>query len=268
MHQAHIQAVARAGKAIFTEKPVGLSMVETDAVLQEVVNAGVPFQIGFQRRWDPRYRKAKEVIESGEIGTPVLFKAYGRDPSASNPANWGLDKNGGIFLNCAIHDFDAARYLLGQEVEEVSAVGGAVVHKGLWDIGDADTASTTLGFSGGAMAITEWSRYASYGYEVGMEVIGTRGKVGFSSLPEEQYSGLSIHLANGGSSSVFSVFKEAFKSSIEGFALAVEHGMETNPGVQDARASLQIAMAARASFQGSGITLPVSPLGMLQRRKP
>jgi predicted dehydrogenase len=265
LHVEHIKAVARAGKAIFTEKPVGLTLGETDLALQAVVDAGVPFQIGFQRRWDPRYQRIKRAIAEGQIGTPVLVKAFGRDPSASSPEKWGLDKNGGIFLNCAIHDFDAIRYLLGQEITGVSATGGALVYKRLSDYKDADTASTTLYLEGGAMAVTEWSRYATYGYEIGLEVVGTEGTVRFRSVPDA--NGVTLHSSPGYSQTVFSTFDGAFHTSIEEFAYRVEHGIETSPGVQDARVSLQVAMAARASFQGSGITLPVPPLGALQPRR-
>ena len=272
MHLEHIRAVARAGKAIFTEKPVGLTLVETDTALQEVVNADVPFQIGFQRRWDARYRQARSLIENGQIGEPVLFKAFGRDPSASDPANWGLGKNGGIFLNCAIHDFDAARYLLGQEVDWVTATGGALVHTGLVGFGDADTASTTMFFSGGAMAMTEWSRYAAYGYDVGMEVVGTGGVIRFrssSSTPNAlmlNNTGLVVHTPYGRTPTVFTVFEEAFQSAIEGFVDAVAAGRNPSPGVQDARVSLQVALAARASFEWVGERVPVRPLPPLVRR--
>ena len=144
LHIEHIKSVANAGKHIFTEKPIGLTMQETDGALQSVVDAGVKFQIGFQRRWDPRYLAAKESIANGSIGKPVLFKAYGRDPNASNAAIWGLDKNGGLFLNAAIHDYDAARFLLDQEALKISATGATLVHTGLREYNDIDTCSTTL----------------------------------------------------------------------------------------------------------------------------
>jgi predicted dehydrogenase len=265
MHTAHIQAAARAGKAIFTEKPVGLTLKDTDVVLQEVVDAGVPFQIGFQRRWDARYRQAKDVIDSGEIGQPVLFKTHGRDPNASSPANWGLDRNGGLFLNCAIHDIDAARFLMGRQVEAVSATGGALVHAGLRELGDIDTCSTSLFLGDQAMALTEWSRYASYGYDIAMEVVGTRGMVQFGSRRGQD---LAVRLANSHGSTVFDVFGDAYRASLEAFIDAVARGGATEPGVEDARIALQVALAARKSFKSGGTRVPVPPLPPLRPNDP
>ncbi|WP_242909892.1 Gfo/Idh/MocA family protein [Actinomadura terrae] len=260
-HAGHILAAARAGKAIFVEKPVCLTLRDTDQVLQEVVDAGVPFQIGFQRRWDSRYLHAKRIIDSGDIGEPVLFKAHGRDPNASNPANWGLDRNGGLFLNCAIHDFDAARFLLGREVRGVTATGAALVHKGLRDKGDIDTCSTTLHLDGDAMALTEWSRYATYGYDIAMEVVGTEGMVQFGS--ERDRAVLVRRPARDGAS-VFEIFGDAYRDSVEAFAASLVNGTPASPGVEDARTALHIALAARRSFE-TGRSVPVEALPPLTR---
>lgn len=247
-HLEHVAATARAGKAIFTEKPIGLTLEETDATLQDVVNAGVKFQIGFQRRWDPRFLEAKRLIDSGEIGQPVLFKAYGRDPNASNPANWGLDKNGGLFLNAAIHDYDAARFLMGREVTMLSATGGTLVHHGLTNVGDVDTCSTTLFLTDNAMAITEWSRYATYGYDIAAEIVCEKGLIHIGNGRE---SGLTVLRQSDASPTVFSVFNDAYKAEIEAFICSIKEDLPTSPGVEDARISLQIALAARESCAAS-----------------
>lgn len=253
-HPGHILAAARAGKAIFVEKPVGLTLEHTDHVLQEVVDAGVPFQIGFQRRWDERYQRAKRVIDAGDIGEPVLLKAHGRDPDASNPANWGLDRNGGLFLNCAIHDYDAARFLLGREIERVGATGAALVHKGLRERGDIDTCSTSLFFSEDAMALTEWSRYACYGYDVALEVGGTEGIVQFGR--ERDWAVLTRKSGSG--QSVFDIFGDAYRRSIEAFVAAIATGASASPGVEDARIALQVALTARESLaSGRVLAVPV-----------
>jgi predicted dehydrogenase len=262
LHPEHIRAVAKAGKAVFTEKPVGLSLAHTDEVLAEVAQAGVVFQIGFQRRWDERYRLVKKVIDSGDIGEPVLLKAHGRDPDASNPANWGLDRNGGLFLNCAIHDYDVARYLLGREVEAVGATGGALVHKALGERGDLDTCFTTLFFGQQAMAHTEWSRYAAYGYDVALEVVGTRGIVHFG---RDQDRTVHVRDIRGGLT-VFDVFADAYKRSIEAFAASVADGAEASPGIGDARVALQIALTARESYVAGGARLAIPPLPPLSVR--
>lgn len=262
MHLAHIQSTTKAGIPIFTEKPIGLTLEQTDEVLQEIVDSGIPFQIGFQRRWDPRYLKVKAIINSGEIGEPVLFKAYGRDSDASNPVNWGLDKNGGLFLNAAIHDYDVARFLLGKEVEKLSATGGALVYRDLAMVGDIDTCTTTLFMEGGTMAMTEWSRYATYGYDIGMEIVATEGMV---QIGRKQTSSVNIFRRNENGSSVFDVFADAYKAEIDGFITAIKQGSPMTPGVEDARIALQLALGARESFETGNTLIQFQPLKTLEK---
>ena len=122
-HAAHVRAAAAAGVAIFVEKPVALTAEDAELALRAVVTNGVTFQVGFQRRWDPRYQAMRTAIDAGEIGDPVLIRAHGRDPGPSNRRSWGLDRNGGIFLNSAIHDYDMVRFVGGSEITAVSATG-------------------------------------------------------------------------------------------------------------------------------------------------
>lgn len=256
LHVEHIKLAAQAGKHIFTEKPIGLSMSVTDEALQDVVNAGVKFQIGFQRRWDPRYLEAKRIIDSGQVGAPVLFKAYGRDPNASNPDNWGLDKNGGLFLNAAIHDYDAARFLLGQEVLEISANGAALLYTNLRKYQDIDTCATAMLMSNNTMAITEWSRYASYGYDISAEVIGTDGIV---QIGNGQDSGVTVQLRNEQSPKVIDVFRDSYAAEIDAFALAIKNNTAPTPGIEDARIALHLALLARQSFEESKVIKVTNP---------
>lgn len=260
LHLEHVLATANAGIAIFTEKPVGLTLEQTDEILQQVVNAKVKFQIGFQRRWDERYVKAKEIIGTGAIGRPVLYKAYGRDPDASNPSNWGLDKNGGLFLNASIHDYDAARFFFDKEVSKLSAQGGALVHTGLSEVGDIDTSSTTLFFGNDAIAMTEWSRYASYGYDVGAEIIGTEGII---RIGRDYNTAVTVLRKNTEAPAVYSVFADAYKSEIDGFISAIKNGLPTTPGIEDARIALNIALHARKSFENDSTALTVIPISAL-----
>ncbi len=257
-HLLHIKALAEKGIAIFTEKPIGLTLESTDKVLKLIVEDKVPFQIGFQRRWDPRYIKAKKLIESGEIGDPVLFKSYGRDPNASHPSKWGLDKNGGLFLNAAIHDYDAARYLMGREVESISATGAALVHKDLKAVNDIDTCSSTLTLGADVIAITEWGRYATYGYDIGFEVVGTKGMIRVGLQEEPTFY---IRHSNSESPSVYKVFAEAYRAEIDGFIDAIRRGTSPTPGIEDARRALNIALKARESSSQGGqtVTIPTLP---------
>lgn len=256
-HLRVIAAAAAAGISIFTEKPVGLTLEETDAALKDVLRAGVQFQIGFQRRWDPRYLQAKEIIDRGSIGEPVLIKSFGRDPNASNPANWGLGKNGGLFLNAAIHDYDIARFFFGSEATVITASGAALVFKGLNEVGDIDTCSTTINFNNSQMAITEWSRYATYGYDIGTEIIGTEGAIRISS---EMPGKILVRHKNSDAPTLFDVFADAFRAEIEGFIQSLMQGTPTSPGIEDARIALQLALAARESFENVSLQVTVPPL--------
>lgn len=257
LHLEHVLKSAKAKKAIFTEKPIGLTLEESDKVLKVVSASNVKFQIGFQRRWHPQYIKMKQIVDSGEMGRPLLFKAFGRDPSASNPSNWGLDKNGGLFLNAAIHDYDAARYILGSNVASVTATGETVVHMGLNEVGDVDTAITTLHMTNGTVAITEWSRYATYGYDFGAELICERGKIEIS---QGKPDGLSVVKENLQAPPVYEVFKDAYQNEIIAFLNAIKSNTTTSPGIEDARIGLQIALAARESYtKNSKILVPELP---------
>lgn len=263
LHLDHILSAAKASKHIFTEKPIGLTLEEADTVLQEVVNAGVKFQIGFQRRWDPRFVKAKEAIKAGEIGRPVLFKGYGRDPNASNPANWGLDKNGGLFLNCAIHDYDAARFLFDKEVTKLSATGGALVYSDLKDYNDIDTCTSTLFLGDDSMAMTEWSRYATYGYDVAAEIIGTEGIIQIGHKQEDSFV---IRHRNDEGKTVFQEFGDAYAAEIDGFAKAIQNDEATTPGLEDARIALYLALRARDSFESNSGLNAITPLQPLVKQ--
>ena len=261
-HLTVISATANAGLPIFTEKPIGLTLEDTDAALQEVVNADVPFQIGFQRRWDPRYVEAKKIIESGRVGEPVLIKSYGRDPNASNPANWGLDKNGGLFLNAAIHDYDIARFFFQTEVVAITASGAALVYRDLAEFNDIDTCATTLFFNDDKMAITEWSRYATYGYDIGTEIICSEGTIRIGSIENRT---LIVKHKNDEAPRLFDVFADAFQAEIEGFIQSLKDGKATNPGIEDARLALQLALLARESFGAKSRRLAVPVLTPLKK---
>lgn len=254
-HADHVVAAAGAGLHMFVEKPVALTFDETDRVIEAVRRARVALQVGFQRRWDPRYRRIKDVIESGDIGEPVLLKAHGRDPNASRPANWGLSKNGGLFVNCAIHDYDIARYLLDREVDRVAATGAVLVHRGLSEVGDLDICTTSLFFGSEAMATLEWSRFSATGFEAAIEVIGTKGSV---QLARSKGQGVVVQSGDQGRGSVIEFFGDAYLSSLAGFIEAVHTGTAPNPGIEEARIASYLAELARISFEHDGIVIPAS----------
>jgi myo-inositol 2-dehydrogenase/D-chiro-inositol 1-dehydrogenase len=172
-HADLIVAAAEAGKAIFCEKPVSLDLAEVDRALAAVEAAGVPFQIGFNRRFDPAHAAVAAAVAGGEIGEPQLARISSRDP-APPPLDY-IRTSGGIFLDMTIHDFDMARFVTGSEVVEVYARGGVRVDPEIGAAGDVDTAVIVLEHANGCLTTIDNSRQAVYGYDQRVEVFGSAG---------------------------------------------------------------------------------------------
>ncbi len=174
-HARIAEEAAAAGKHMFCEKPIAQSLPEIDRVLAAADKAGVKLQVGFNRRFDANFRRVRRAIESGEIGEPSLIHIVSRDP-APPPVEY-VRSSGGMFLDMTIHDFDMARFLMGDEVEEVYAVAGVRVNPAIGEAGDVDTAVVTLKFAGGAIGTIDNSRRAAYGYDQRVEVLGSKGSI-------------------------------------------------------------------------------------------
>jgi len=174
-HAQMMEEAAAAGKHIFCEKPIALDLGAIDQALAAVEQAGVKLQIGFNRRFDPNFRRAREVVESGKIGTPHILRISSRDP-APPPITY-VKVSGGIFLDMTIHDFDMARFLIDSEVDEIFAAGGVMVDPAIGEAGDIDTAVITLRYENGVIGTIDNSRKAVYGYDQRVEVFGSEGMV-------------------------------------------------------------------------------------------
>jgi myo-inositol 2-dehydrogenase/D-chiro-inositol 1-dehydrogenase len=174
-HARMIQEAAGAGKQIFCEKPIALDLAEIDRALAAVDRAGVMLQVGFNRRFDPNFRRVRELVASGQIGTPHVLRITSRDPQP--PPIAYVKVSGGIFLDMTIHDFDMARFLIGAEVDEVYVSGGVMVDPAIGEVGDIDTAIITLRFENGVIGTIDNSRQAIYGYDQRVEVFGSGGCV-------------------------------------------------------------------------------------------
>ena len=172
-HAQLIEEAAAAGKQIFCEKPIDLNLARIDRALAAVVEAGVKLQIGFNRRFDPNFRRVRELVATGQIGEPHILRITSRDPQP--PPIEYVKVSGGIFLDMTIHDFDMARYLVGSEVVEVYAAGGVMVDPAIGEAGDIDTAVITLRFENGVIGVIDNSRQAVYGYDQRVEVFGSKG---------------------------------------------------------------------------------------------
>ncbi len=174
-HAQMIEEAAAAGKHIFCEKPIDHDLNKIDHVLASVKESGVKLQIGFNRRFDPSFRRVREIVASGEIGVPHILRITSRDPGP--PPIEYIKVSGGIFLDMTIHDFDMARFLIGEEVVEIYAVGGVMVDPQIGEAGDIDTAIITLRFENGVIGTIDNSRKAVYGYDQRVEVFGSEGVV-------------------------------------------------------------------------------------------
>ena len=167
-HAQFIVEAAEAGKHIFCEKPIDHDLQKIDRALEAVEKAGVKLQIGFNRRFDPSFKRVRDAVSNGEIGTPHLVRITSRDPEPP-PMDY-IKISGGIFLDMTIHDFDMARYLIGSEVDEVYATGGVMVDPAIGEAGDIDTAVIVLRYANGAIGVIDNSRKAIYGSDQRLEV--------------------------------------------------------------------------------------------------
>ncbi len=171
-HAFIMKDVARAGKHIFCEKPLTLELESIDDALAAVDQAGVKLQVGFNRRFDKSFQRVHDIVASGEIGRPCILRIASRDPEPP-PVEYART-SGGMFLDMTIHDFDMARYQVG-EIDEVYAIGNVLVAPDYATIGDLDTNIVTLKFANGAMGVIDNSRQAVYGYDQRLEVFCSNG---------------------------------------------------------------------------------------------
>lgn len=245
VHDEHIALVAAAGKPIFSEKPLADSVAKAQAAARAVEAAGVPFQIGFQRRFDPSYARARELIASGAIGEVEMFRGMSCD--RLGPIEF-LRTSGGIFMDLASHDFDAARFLTGEEVVEVFAIGAVLVEPELATFDDVDYAIVLLRFANGALGVVQESWRAPYGYDIRAEVHGSEGKV--VAEVDEKYP-TTLYDRRGKVSERHDQFVERFgdsyRAELQAFVDALHLDIPPSPGIEDGLQAVRIAAAATAS---------------------
>jgi myo-inositol 2-dehydrogenase / D-chiro-inositol 1-dehydrogenase len=174
-HAELIHTAADSGIPAFCEKPISLDLKSTSEVMDHVTESGIPFQMGFQRRFDPGYRGARALVQDGSLGTLYLVRMAGHDPAP--PHEDYIRGSGGIFRDFSVHDFDALRFVTGLEVEEVYADGSVVAFEVFARYGDVDTAVATLRLAGGPLAILSVNRHDPLGYDIRMELLGSGDSV-------------------------------------------------------------------------------------------
>ena len=248
-HVEICQAAAAAGKHIFCEKPIALDLEQIDETLAIVKEAKVKFQVGFNRRFDKNFMKARESIVSGEIGEPHILRITSRDP-APPPIEY-VKISGGMFLDMTIHDFDMARYLINDEVVKVYAIGDVRVNPQIGEEGDIDTAIITLRFQNGVLATIDNSREAVYGYDQRVEVFGSKGMVTVGNLSTDTvtlHNDAGKHAAN---PQYFFVerYKDAYLSELKAFVMCILDNTQPPVSGEDGRAPIVMGYAALKSLR-------------------
>lgn len=248
-HKPAVLAAAAAGMAIFCEKPLALTMADTDVMLAAVEQAGVLFQIGFMRRFDRAYMAAKERIEAGLIGEPLVVQSISRDPGCPDPAWADPKRSGGLIVDLGIHDLDVARWLMDDDVSRIRAIGHVRSCPELAAVGDMDTALMQLEFAGGALGHVESARNGRYGYDIYGEVRGTKGTLRIGYLQETP---LLLLNEQGVHHDVVAWFEErfrpAYQAQLDHFIDCIRNDRSPSVGGRDARIALELALAANRSL--------------------
>ncbi len=255
-HAQLVVAVARAGKAVFCEKPMSMTLTEIDAVAAAVDAAGIVAQVGFNRRFDRGFVAAYEAVRAGRVGTPQLLRSLTRDPASGSR---GLPNPGGvppwtIFTQTLIHDFDTLCWLnAGSEPVEVYASADALIAPDFRAAGLLDTAVVMITFANGARAVAEASFSAAYGYDVRGEVFGSAGmvEIGDGARSTLRLSDASGRQADTARSDV-ELLRDAYVGEFVHFVDCVRTGTTPSPTVADARRALAVALACVESYQAHG----------------
>ena len=252
-HLAAIRGAAAAGRDILCEKPIALTMADTDAAIAAVDAAGVRFQVGFMRRWDPDYARARARLASGALGRPILFKSLQFDAEPPPVTFADPAVSGGIMVDMGIHEFDLARWLMADEPVEVQAFGASVATPELASVGDVDSAVVSLRFAGGAIGTVELARTTTYGEDVRTEVLATDGSVWIGGLPTSHGTWSrradAVGVASDLADPTVPRFEAAYAAQTRGFVRAIlEDRPVAVPGAAG-KAALAIALAADRSMR-------------------
>jgi len=257
-HAPIIEAAARAGKAIFCEKPVDLDLTRVDACARVLAETGVPFHVGFNRRFDPTHRALHDAIRAGDIGRPEMLVLSSRDPEIS-PPDYVAAMPYGIFYDTMIHDFDMVRWLTQDEPVEIYARTACMLDEKQNPHRDPDTAMVVLRMAGGALVHINSSFRAVYGYDQRIEAFGEKGML---ISGNHHPTSLERHGADGIRRDPLLHFfidryAESYRRELDLFLQAVESGATPPIGVEDGRRALIIAEAGvRSAKSGMPVALP------------
>ncbi|MEJ1159108.1 inositol 2-dehydrogenase [Prosthecomicrobium sp. N25] len=256
MHADMIEQAARAGKPIFCEKPIDLSIPRVETCLATVRAQGVQLMIGFNRRFDPNFQEARRRIDAGQIGTVELVSIVSRDPGPP-PLDY-IARSGGLFRDMTIHDFDMARFLLGEEPVTVYAAASNLVDPKIGEAGDIDTASIVLTTKSGRICQISNSRRATYGYDQRIEVHGSKGMVSAENLRETtvEVATAAGYLRDPLMNFFMTRYTAAYRAEIGAFIEALKTKTPMSPSGEDGLKALLIAEGAYRSLK-EGRAVPI-----------
>lgn len=259
-HVALIGAGARAGLAIFCEKPIALDLAAVDKVMADVDAAGVPMHVGFNRRFDPAHQAVRQAVVSGQLGRLRSVRITSRDPEP--PPLAYVERSGGLFLDMTIHDLDLARYLTGSEVVDVFATGAVMIDPAIGDVGDVDTAVVVLRHDDGCATVIDNSRQCAYGYDQRVEAFGSDGAAASENPPAHT----SVRWDSDGlhhppiPTFFLDRYLASYVSQWFAFTAAVRDGAPPPVTAADGRTALVLALAARQSMAEGRPVAPEVPV--------
>ena len=256
LHADLVARAARAGKAIFCEKPIALSIDRVRQCLEVVRETGARLMVGFNRRFDPNFVEVKRQVDAGAVGTVEMVSIISRDP-APPPAGF-IETSGGMFRDMTIHDFDMARFLLGEEPISVFASAANLVDPSIGALGDVDTAAIVLTTASGRICQISNSRRATYGYDQRIEVFGSKGQV-----TAENMRATTVEVATQAGyvrepllDYFMTRYTDAYRNEITAFVQAVSEGRPMSPSGEDGlRAQLLAEAALTSASEGRVVRL-------------
>lgn len=258
VHREQVIAAAASGKPTFCEKPPALSLDEIREMKQAIEKSGIFFQMGFMRRFDAGYAAAKKQIEAGRIGQPLVFKATSRDPYRPSLEYANPKSSGGMLIDMGIHDFDLARWFMG-DVKSVAAIGGTIAYPELESVGDIDNAIASLTFTSGKLGVVDLTRSGIYGYDISTEILGLEGTIRIGYLRETP---IMVMTKAGGVSHdtvpyFMERFRDAYTNQLQDFAQNVLQQRPAPISIDDGMEALRVGIAATRAQQ-TGTTVQVA----------
>ena len=248
-HADYVIAAAAAGKAVFCEKPIDLTMEKVKQTLSAVESARIPLMLAFNQRMDPSFAAVRQAVKDGQIGSLRSIHIISRDP-APPPISY-IQSSGGLFLDMTIHDFDMARYISGGNAVEVYARGENLVDPDIGEAGDIDSAYIIIRFDNGVTAMIENSRQCAYGYDQRLEAFGSAGMVRAENPLKTTTTFSNVSGVHGDRQLNFFIdrYAESYRLEMRAFVDALKNGVPMPITGEDGLAAMQIALAAQQSYE-------------------